>query len=268
MGNRFNVVRVSSPNFSSLTNEELLFKQKLSQQILGDQLDFGWSLPSAFRALANPLTPVVFPKKPDKRKDFFGAIAYWHSLQWLLIYRLGWAHPGKGIAELLPQLMNPHIELDDTLELVREVWFEDGCLEHYLSWAQSQYESFLLRRPYVHEIDFYQDPLDIPEEFERHSPHGLHLEFGAYHYFIDFVADFEKPKFSVDGHNETAIVVIDSAWGWYDVLCEVAETQQWLNYDVHVESFGFMGRYHFSRETGLCYTGSHEVHLLGNIRRD
>lgn len=33
---------------------------------------------------------------------------------------------------------------------------------------------------------------------------------------------------------------------------------------VYVKSIGFMGDYRFSKQTGLWYTGSHEVHLMGN----
>ena len=265
MGKSFNIVRVATPKVDSLFAENILEIQESAKEMLGDQLNFGWALPAAFNALANPLAISALPRTPDKSKDFFGAIAYWHSLQWLLIYRLGWAHPGKGLSELLSHISNPDIPLEDTLELVREVWFEDGYLEHYLEWARSHNQSYLLRRPEEWDMGIVEEDLEMPDEFERHTPHGLHLEFQGYHYFTEDFNNDSEPLVIWNSQQPSATVVIDSAWGWYDVLCRVAQENVHIEYEVFVKSFGFMGKYRFSTQTGLCYTGSHDIHLLGNV---
>ena len=74
MGKSFNIVRVNTPDFHSSEYETLMNGVedfRYFRKHLGDQFDFGWALPSAFRALANPLAVAALPKKPDREKDFF-----------------------------------------------------------------------------------------------------------------------------------------------------------------------------------------------------
>lgn len=274
MGKSFNVFRVATPSFESAENQELLENVALSKKLLGDQLDFGWALPSAFRALANPLAPVSLPRKPDSRKDISGAIAYWHSLQWLLIYRLGWANPGKGMSELYFYLSMPHAELDvlkqigqmdDTLILIRDVWFEDGYLENYITWSRGVNQSYLSKSTDELTSSIYSISDEESSVFLSRSPAGLHLEPQGWHYFLrnehETVATYSVVT---NEQRNKATVIIDNAWGWYDALCDVGVTMQLDELSVYVKSIGFMGDYRFSEQTGLWFTGSHYVHLMGN----
>lgn len=267
MGNSFNFVRVETPDFSSEELKQLNLDMSDAQEILGDQPNFGWAIPSVFRALANPLAPAAFPKKPDKEKDFWGAIAYWNSLQWFLIYRLGWAHPGKGLAQLYPQLAIQYANPEDNIKLLLQLWYEDGYLENFLIWAENKcHYSYLGRRPEPISNSWESEDLDLPREIFKHSPFELHLEPQGDHFFI-YSEGVQLPEVSVSpSHDANSIViVIDHAWGWYDALCRVAERNPADNYEVFVKTIGFMGKYHYSPETRLCYTGSHEIHLMGNV---
>jgi hypothetical protein len=273
MGKQFNVVRVDTFTSDSVEAEQYEKNVDLSRQLLGDQYNFGWALSSAFRVLANPSAPVPLPRKPDKDKDFEGAIAYWHALQWLLVYRLGWARPGKGMSELYYYLCMPNHEndslkvigeMDDTLQLISEVWLKDGYLENYISWAQNVQESYISRgRDSLQSIEYFNQD-EQTEAFARRTPAGLHLEPQGWHYFLkgqhEPRAEFQVQK--QDGSSAT--LLIDSAWGWYEALCDAGETMKDLEISVFVKSMGFMGKYRYSEMTRLWFTGSHDVHLMGN----
>lgn len=261
MGKSFNIVRVNTPDFHSADYQAMMMDGERFRRLLGDQPDFAWALPSVFRALANPLAPAVFPKKPDARKDFFGAIAYWHSLQWFLIYRLGWAFPGKGMRELYNYLCMPAPEMETNLKFLSELWFEDGYLPNYLSWAFHGPYLKLQRHEGIE--DSWPDLSLESDSFIRRTPEGMHLEPGGYHYFIFDEIDPDGYTF-LDGGKNTGKLVIDSAWGWYELLRFVGEKYRSYLIEVHVPSFGLMGHYQYSERTGLWYTGSHEVHLMGN----
>ena len=270
MGKSFNIVRVSTPDFHEIEYESFMNDVAKSRRLLGDQLDFGWAIPSAFRALANPLSPVAFPRKPDQDNDVFGAIAYWHSLQWLLVYRLGWSFPGKGLMEIYPALerLNFEIEEDrelgDTLQLLKELWFADGFLEHYIWWSSGVPDSYLARTPSSEWSPRLFDQREESNSFLKRTPLGLHLEPGSGHYFGSLKFE-SQPQFIFSQSGEgTGFIHFDSAWGWYDVLSEFAESKPDFELSVFVDGFGFMGKYKYSRETRLCYTGDHKVHLMGN----
>lgn len=273
MGKSFNVVRVDTFQPDSVEAEQYWKNVELSRQLLGDQYNFGWALSSPFRALANPLTPVPLPRKPDKHKDFEGAIAYWHSLQWLLVYRLGWSHPGKGMAELYYYLCmlnqeNDSLkvmgEMDDTLQLISQVWLKDGYLENYISWAQNVPESYISRKRHSAESNWVFSQDDQTEAFAKRTPAELHLEPQGWHYFLkgqhEPAAEFQVQK----QDHSSATLLIDSAWGWYEALCDAGENLKALEVSVFVKSMGFMGKYKYSEMTQLWFTGSHDVHVIGN----
>lgn len=267
MGSLFNIIRVETPDFSSKGLHQLDLGMTEMRQITGDQDDFGWAIPSVFHALANPIAPAAFPKKPDKEKDFWGAIAYWNSLQWFLIYRLGWAHPGKGLAQLYPQLAIRYANPEDNIKLLQQLWYADGYLENYLIWAGDRcHYSYLRRTPETYMVPWEVEESDLPLEIVKHSPFGLHLEPQGDHFFI-YSEGVQLPEVSVNPSHDgsTMVIVIDHAWGWYDSLCRVAERNPADNYEVFVKTIGFMGKYHYSPETRLCYTGSLEIHLMGNV---
>lgn len=272
MGKRFVITRVASPPPENIDKSTTFEYVNEYREFTGDQYEWGWALPAPFRALANPVAPTAFPRKPDESKDFAGALSYWLSLQHLLVYRLGWCHPGVGMAELIErELLRDNPEADDTVLLVKELWFEDGYLRNYLDWALTKPESFhFRRRTFVHAIS---EPLpdEMPASAWKHSPFGLHLESSGGHYFQPG-GDPASPGeiLAYDQLNRSATILIEHARGWYETLCRLGEqlppvNDRSIKVNVYVKPIGFMGTYRQSRVTGLWFTGSHSIHMMGNV---
>ena len=155
-------------------------------------------------------------------------------------------------------------DLGDTLQLVSEVWFADGFLEHYIWWASRVTGSYLARKPNQELVSGIFHQRENTEAFQKRTPAGLHLEPAGAHYFGSlWPEEITQRVFTPMGESQ-GILQFEGAWGWYDSLCDFAGQNPELELDIYVKSFGFMGRYKYSLETGLCYTGDHKIHLMGN----
>ena len=107
---------------------------------LGGQREWFWSVPGVFRALAAPLSGHFVAAAPKVRDPHPQSLGYWAALQYLLLYRLGWARPDQGLRWWYDQGK----PLDDpTLAFISEVWDTDGHLDSYLAWLLTRRPTFL-----------------------------------------------------------------------------------------------------------------------------
>lgn len=128
IGESYIVRRCRSP---IATNSPVDLGSRTSSQ-LGGQAEWFWGLPGVFHALASPRTGQPVPDAPRMTPDeaHSQSLGYWGPLQYLLLYRLGWSDPRKG---LMRWYNNGKPTDDPTLALVSEVWDRDGYLDVYLA---------------------------------------------------------------------------------------------------------------------------------------
>jgi len=250
---------------------------------LGGQAEWFWGLPGAFHALASPRTsqPVPAPPRPAQDEAHSQSLGYWCALQYLLLHRLGWSNPRKGLMHWYD--MGKPTD-DPTLALVSEVWDRDGHLDIYLAWLMQLQPHFL------------DDSLsngaqwgDVPEPLdatwsawlrstkssleESRQPHfalnggsdSLHL---AGHVGEGGQPDPNSSLSVLDVRTNRAVFVTDSMDAWYwdlrDKAIQLAPTVRSWRIDVFVRPVGFLGNFRLSRSTGLPFSGRHRYHSMGN----
>ena len=106
------------PSSSSLNTPHATLE---SQQ--GGKGEWFWGVSGVFRALAAPLTGQLVPAAPELRDPHKQALGYWGALHYVLLHRMGWARPDRG----LRWWYDAGKPVDDpTLSLISEVWDRDG----------------------------------------------------------------------------------------------------------------------------------------------
>lgn len=236
-----------------------------------------WAVPAAFRALADPHGGPL-PKRPDKHTDHAQALGYWTALHRLLVYRLGWARPGRGLRAWYDAGQPTD---DPTLALVSRVWLADGLLDDYLAWLSGQPLVFLRSTWSAGSPMFEHDPderlspawqrwLDAHQEssVSHISKEGDSLHLSG-HPGEEAERDPKATLTITDARDRRAVFVTRSKGAWYfDALKRMQElpdlTPNSWHVDVVTTPVGFMGTYRLSRQTGLIFTGKHSVHTLGN----
>jgi len=249
---------------------------------LGGQLEWHFATPWLFRALASPETyesvlAATGPQDPHEQRR-----AYWTGALYLMLYRLGWADPARGLA-WWASAGYPDDYDDLTLRLMKKVWVNDGRIELLRTWLDLQQRPFLTEFAelcgYAHApgrdsppaaaavpanvAALYGDPL---------GPAHLHLEPAGQHIQGPFYGGGESARpplfLRADERQRRAVLVVDSMMGWYGALMSYGKTlpdlgdRSW-HVDVFVTSVGHLGRYRRSRTSGIWFTGQHSVHLAG-----
>jgi hypothetical protein len=99
---------------------------------LGEQAEWGFATPWVYRALASPDTGEPMPEAPRPGvQQINRPVAYWSALLQLLVYRMGWVCPARGLRWWYD---NGKPVVDRTFELISQVWDADGQLDWFAAW--------------------------------------------------------------------------------------------------------------------------------------
>ena len=276
-GNRvdkYQLSRVSSPIEPRSADDALIGRY------FGGSLDWSWGIPGVFRALASPHSFESVPAMP--RGEHANALGYWGALHYLLLHRLGWANPARGLRWWYESGKPTE---DPTLALVAQMWGRDGMLDRYLYWLLSRPHVFMtadevavwgmepetmdaLSGRWQQWMTGFRESFE-PTKYPWFSSLGegdpLHL---TGHGGEAGIADPRAHISVVSATDKSAIFVTRSMDAWHFDLSKHAMTlpdrgDHW-RVDVLVKPVGFVGVYRRSRITGLWFSGRHRFHTPGN----
>ena len=233
-----------------------------------------------FHALASPLTGQLVPAAPETRDPHQQALGYWGALHYVLLHRMGWARPDRG----LRWWYDAGKPVDDpTLSLISEVWDRDGNLDAYLGWLLQGQPVFLGSEPQSSaEWPSAREPL--APNWARWSaavrsagelPGSVYFQGGwdplhlSGHSGEAGVSDSNSTISMISRADRRAVYLTNSMDAWYHDLQRKAKNlpdispRSW-HVDVIVRPVGFLGTYRRSSHTGLWFTGRHRNHSAGN----
>ncbi|MCJ1683053.1 hypothetical protein [Rathayibacter sp. VKM Ac-2928] len=252
--------------------------RRASAREFGGQIDWYWAVPDMVRSLAAPGSVLRVPALPCFGDEHSQSLGYWGALHYLVMYRLGWAHPHRGFQWWYD---NGKPTEDSTLALIKDVWDEDGALDVYVAWLVN-------RQPVLGLLDAesgsaatsngenlsarWSEWLALRkregDNFENFGPDGdgLHLtrslvERGN--------GDPSAVIMQSDPSQRRAVLVSSAMDSWYHDLIRVGNrlpvkgVASW-KVDVFVKPVGYLGTFRRSLSTDLWFTGRHRIHQLGN----
>lgn len=250
----------------------------------GEQVEWGFAIPSIFRVLASPRSGEVFPRAPRKGDPLWFSCGYWSCLLHMLMYSLGWARPDLG---LWWWYQNDKPSNDPRLQLLSEIFDRDGQLDWFAAWLWTVGFNERVHLP-LYEFSGWRDlEPDRTAAIDRvwvalqergsaasdiRSPlgggsDGLHLTM---HCTGPLESGWAEPQmlYSQSRSGPFAAVVLESMVGWYRHLCIAGENlcssfDQSCWVDVFVRPTGWLGTFRRSEETGLWFSGSHRFHRPG-----
>lgn len=252
----------------------------IAKEAFGQEFSWGWGVAGCFQALASPRSGAPVPSLPRKGDPHAQSLGYWGALHFLLLYRLGWSAPHRGLQRWY-ELGKP-ID-DETLRFVAYVWGRDSGLDIYFEW--------LLRRRPIFDLTAAQpwaneDVAELPAEwnswlrsfsgsreassFEWFKNAGgsdpLHLTG----HFVQAETSPDESILLVDPQQaQRAHLITPSITNFYRQLhaysaaLPLTGLHSW-KVDVHASTVGTVGTYRRSADTGLWFTGRHAVHVMGN----
>lgn len=247
------------------------------QSDLGGQAEWFWGVPDAMRSFAAPTSPARLPARPVTGDPHAQSLGYWGTLHYLLMRRLGWSRPDRGLEWWYS---NGRPTNDPTLALIEQIWNADGGLDVYFGWLISRRPILgLLSSDDSQAATSNSDDLtpkwaqwlrrvrtDNPFEYMDTSGDGLHLTRSVLeHGTPDPLATIAR----IDNDARRAIFSTSDMSSWYSDLARIGSSlpmmgvQSW-KVDVVVKPVGFLGTYRRSAHTGLWFTGAHRFHQHGN----
>jgi hypothetical protein len=245
----------------------------------GEWRGWGWGVPGCFRALNAPGSGAAIPAVPTERDPHAQTLGYWGALHYLLLYRLGWTEPHRGLQTWVGGKLN---EEDDTTSLVRRIWIAEHTLEVYHCWSLLAQRRFdIAAGTSTADVDDARPEarafrragevmLEKPETsrfpwFTPNSGDPLHLQS---HFLHDPAQPIAAKLFKHQPAEQRAtLLVADSRW--YTALLQHQDQlpmrgmHSW-KVDVYVDSLGKVGTFRRSAATGLWFTGKHSTHMQGN----
>jgi len=247
----------------------------------GEQVEWGFGIPSIFRALASPRSGEVFPRAPERGDPLWFVCGYWTCLLHMLIYSLGWARPDLG---LWWWYQNGKPCDDPRLRLLSEIFDSDGQLDWFAGWlwrirfterVQLPLDEFTKWLDRGGEVPV--DPAWIEVQTREALASGIRAPISgdwdplhlAYHCTGPLECGWSEPLLlHSDPAHRRAAIVLDSMMGWYRALCTAGIEPPLLgdrswNVEVYVKPTGWLGDFRRSEETGLWFSGSHRFHRLG-----
>ncbi len=245
---------------------------------LGGQREWFWAVPGIFHALAAPRAEHPVPAVPTLNSDEPNAqaLGYWGGLHYLLLRRLGWSAPHRG----LMRWYDAGKPTDDpTLALIADVWDRDGYLDVYLAWLLRLQPRFLFGYEALPKSTeplgaAWSSWLEAAVERDRRAPaphfpltggwDPLHL---SVHVGESGTPDPMSTLMVTDPHHARALFITDTMDAWYGDLSAKLQTlppstRSW-RIEVVVRTVGVLGTFRRSRSTGLLFTGRHRYHSLG-----
>lgn len=241
--------------------------------------DWQWAIAQVLKAVVeSPPRAVLLPRPPDRSTDHRQSLGYWSALHYLLVNRLGWGRPAKG----LTWWIDAGRPLDDpTLSLVDQLWVRDGTLDDYLWWLIGNPLIFRSRTddvlgPWAKVDERPQVTAEWLEWSSRYEvtqlPWGFSNGFDPLH-LSGHASDASRDELAtmtvVDAVHRTALFRGRELTCWpfelmwrMDELPDVAPNS-W-HVDVTVDGLGFLGEFRQSYKTGLPFSGKHSIHMRGN----
>jgi hypothetical protein len=246
----------------------------------GEQMEWGFAIPSIYRVLASPSSGQTLPRTPERGDPQWFSCGHWTALLHMLIYSLGWVRPDLG---LLWWFENGKPTDDPRLRLLGEVFDSDGQLDWFAAWLWSVHFEQRVdwnlneltgwidsgREPNV-DRDWIEDQRGAAAASEIHTPIGsgydeLHL---TVHCRGPLESGWSSPSLLHTPDQGVAAVVVDSMVGWYRSLCDAGaelpplRDRSW-HVDVFVKPTGWLGTFRRSWTTGLWFSGQHRFHEPG-----
>ena len=246
-----------------------------------------YQLPNLYRILNDPAGTHRFAKPASHS----GICGYWFPLLFLLVKSFGWRYPARG----LKWWADYQYPISDArLAVMYEIWVKDGDFDLFRKWIEG-FSNDLADGSYSD----YRDPLlsrrvklrmRTIEKLERENPEyawrakiagdgtdPFHL---SSHLFLEvddslsFSSEVDVSKNQVEVHLKQHLVFGHPQVFFFSALNEIQREyasrfpRQLLSYDVDFEEVGYLGSYRISPVTGLWYTGSHYLHLVGSVQND
>ncbi|PPH05306.1 hypothetical protein C5C44_04250 [Rathayibacter sp. AY1F6] len=248
---------------------------------LGGQFEWFWGVPDVLRAVSFDSSYGRIPAAPLRGDPHPQSLGYWSALQQLLLYRLGWTRPDRGLMWWYDAGKPTE---DPTLRLVAEVWDADGNLDVILAWLLRRRAVFPVGRPGEPCAPSSESGKPLPDRWHRWLQEYLASPNARSYEWINFL---EGDSLHLSGHlgqqgevdsdayllprgpsGRQAVFVTSAADSWYldlkkrgDVL-PVVDGLSW-KVDVFVKPIGFVGTYRRSFKTGLWFSGRHRYHVVG-----
>jgi hypothetical protein len=255
-----------------------------SASAAGESTPWGWWLPHAWQAVADPSGDHPVPPAPNAQTPIHRtdqgrsyAIAWWSPLLHLLFFGSGWVRPDLGLARWL-ELGQP--QEDPVLRVVSQWW--GTHLDDVLGWAG--------REPGVRRMAMdINDVLHIPTtgvEFpdrcaNRRQSREWQNVWGEGSDSMHLTAHTLSPVWTnhapgihivteaAQEKSPRAVLMLPAYQGWYKRLHRVGaklpvlpDGSSW-RVDVVVRPLGWLGCYRRSRLTGRWFSGQHRWHELG-----
>jgi hypothetical protein len=243
---------------------------------LGGQSRWSWGMPGVYQALAAPRSYCPVPARPRDDSPHEAFLGYWAPLHHLLIYRLGWSRPDRGLRWWYD---SGKPTKDPTLAFLSEVWDRDRTLDRYLAWSLTRGVEFHtestpnypkgpgpLSRDWGSWLTQNTQALDNSSNVD----HQFHTEGDTFHLNRHLQSDLPSSDatITVTKHRHAVMTTAD-AHSWYATLGALGRTleprnQQSWYVDVFVKPIGFMGTFRQSRSSGNWFSGQHRFHAPGN----
>lgn len=252
--------------------EDLFLGGDDSCAALGGQAEWYGGLPGVYRALAAPAGWASVPAAPERGAPHAASRGYWFALHHLLVYRLGWSRPDRGLQWWYDSGKPTQ---DATLRLISEVWDRDRLLDPYLAWALSLQAEF---HPEVsHNSKEELEPrwaAWVREQRERSASLQYFSLNGGWDplHLTGHGLDVRRRAGALSGVDRSrrrATFVTEMGAAWYATLDATAAQlpdlgQDSWHVDVFVKTLGYLGEFRRSHVTRLWFTGTHSVHMAGN----
>ena len=243
---------------------------------LGGQKEFFWGMSGVYQALAAPRSYSSVPAKPRDDSPHAAFLGYWAPLHHLLIYRLGWSRPDRGLRWWYDSGKPTE---DPTLAFLANVWGRDRTLDQYLAWSLTANVKFHtesspvhLNRPDSLSRDWESWLAQNVQAYKRSAnvPHGFNPDGDPFHLNFHLQSHVPSPEatITVTKHRHAVMAAAD-AHNWYATLGALGRTleplhnQSWY-VDVFVKPIGFVGTFRQSRSSGNWFSGQHRTHSPGN----
>lgn len=244
---------------------------------LGEDPRWAWSAAQMFKVLASPTAGVSVPRSPYRGGEEMPGVrheeilAWWSAIHSIVLFRLGWTDPAKGI--FAGRRLGESVELD----LLEHLWSIDHQDLIYAAWAERRRFDILGKGGLPHD----RGDANLQNAFAQIKEERFYAVcFGGgtdpHHLTMHVEAEWASANDSNPGRlvitdpaAQNAILVFENALGWYGGLVRQGatlagdSTRSW-RFDVYVKTIGFMGTYRRSRETGIWFTGKHSIHMGGN----
>ena len=244
-----------------------------------------YQLPNLYRILNDPAGAHRFVK-PDSHMGIYG---YWFPLLFLLVKSFGWRYPARG----LKWWADYQYPISDArLAVIYEIWVKDGDFDLFRKWIEgftnvladgsySDYRDPLLSRRVklrmrkIEELKRENPECEARARIVRDGTDPLHLRDHLFDdYSLSFSSEVDAAKNQVEVHLKQHLFSGHPSVYFFSALNEIKREyasrflRQLPSYDVDFEEIGYLGSYRISPMTGLWYTGSHYLHLVGSVQND